>query len=86
MMRTLILISSLALAACNMAADAQQPAGGGERGQRSYNLTGFDKVALAGPHDVVVTVGPAHSVEPRVTATRSTSSTSGSRMAASRSA
>jgi hypothetical protein len=62
MMRTLILISSLALAACNMAADAQQPAGGGERGQRSYNLTGFDKVALAGPHDVVVTVGPAHSV------------------------
>jgi hypothetical protein len=61
-MKAIILVSSLALAACNMAADAQGTAGGGERGQRSFNLAGFDRVALAGPHDVIVTVGPAHSV------------------------
>jgi hypothetical protein len=46
-----------------MAADAQQgPSAGGGGTQRSFNLAGFDSVSLAGPHDVVVTVGPRHSV------------------------
>jgi hypothetical protein len=49
------------MGACNMAADAQGTEGG-ERGQRSFNLAGFDAVSLAGPHDVVVTVGSGHSV------------------------
>jgi len=54
--------TTLVLSACNVAADAQGPAAAGGRGQRSYDLAGFDKVMLAGPHDVVVTVGPAYSV------------------------
>jgi hypothetical protein len=46
-----------------MAADAQQgPSPGGGGTQRSFNLAGFDSVSLAGPHDVVVTVGPRHRV------------------------
>jgi hypothetical protein len=63
MRTTLVLASALILGACNMAADAQEgPAGGGQRSQRSFDLAGFDAVSLAGPHDVIVTVGPAHSV------------------------
>ena len=63
MRTTLILASALILGACNMAADAQGGAeGGGPRSQRSFDLAGFDAVSLAGPHDVIVTVGPAHSV------------------------
>lgn len=63
-MRTgLILASALMLGACNMAADAQPGSGGGgQRSQRSFDLAGFDAVSLAGPHDVIVTVGPRHSV------------------------
>jgi hypothetical protein len=64
-MRTkLILVSALILGACNMAADAQSGSGGGggQRSQRSFDLAGFDAVSLAGPHDVIVTVGPRHSV------------------------
>ena len=46
-----------------MAADAQPGSGGGgQRSQRSFDLAGFDAVSLAGPHDVIVTVGPRHSV------------------------
>ncbi len=64
MRAAMILASILALAVCNMAADAQ---GGDGRGssavtQRSYQLRDFTSVSLAGPHDVVVAVGPAHSV------------------------
>lgn len=65
MMRAaMILASTLALAACNMAAEAQDGAGGGSGPvtQRSYQLGAFTSVSLAGPHDVVVAVGPAHSV------------------------
>lgn len=58
----MILASTLALAACNMAADAQE--GGGERRttSQSYTVGAFTGVALAGPHDVVVTVGGPVSV------------------------
>jgi hypothetical protein len=63
--RTLaILVSSLALAACNMAAVAQG-GGEGEAGpmtQRSWDLRDFDGVALAGSQDVIVRVGGGHSV------------------------
>jgi hypothetical protein len=62
----IILVSTLLLAACNMAADAQKGRsagpGQGATTQRSFDLAGFDSVALAGPHDVVVKVGGAHSV------------------------
>lgn len=63
MRKAFILISTLALAACNMAADAQK----GERGsgrtiRQSFNVGDFEGVALAGSHDVVVTVGGATSV------------------------
>ena len=64
MRAALILAATCLLGACNMSADAQD---GGERAagpvtQRSFDLAGFDSVSLAGPHDVVVKVGPAHSV------------------------
>ena len=63
MRSALILVSALGLGACNMAADAQEGSGGGgPRIQRSYDLSGFDSVSLAGPHDVIVTVGPQFSV------------------------
>jgi hypothetical protein len=64
MRSALILASVFTLAACNMSADAQEgeASGGGPMTQRSYNLAGFDAVSLAGPHDVTVSVGSAHSV------------------------
>jgi hypothetical protein len=62
MRSALILGSVLALGACNMAADAQEGGGGGSGTQRNYDLSGFDRVSLAGPHDVIVTVGPQFSV------------------------
>jgi hypothetical protein len=57
-----ILSSILVLAACNMtgAHDEIQPSG--KMGKKQYQVGGFDKVALAGPHNVVVTVGGAPSV------------------------
>ncbi|CAA9541079.1 MAG: hypothetical protein AVDCRST_MAG23-2068 [uncultured Sphingosinicella sp.] len=60
-----ILMSTLALAACNMGANAQESSGGGDGGpvtQRSYQLSGFDAVGSGGSQDVIVTVGGAHSV------------------------
>lgn len=62
MRSALILASMLALGACNMAAEAQEGSGGGQRAERRFDLAGFDAVLLAGPHDVIVTVGAAHSV------------------------
>lgn len=64
MRKAMILVSTLVLAACNMVAEAQ---GGSDRAsgpvtQRSYDLTGFDEVALAGSQDVIVAVGGAHAV------------------------
>ena len=61
----LILIPALAIAACNVAADAQdneQGSADSRTVQRSYKLAGFDSVSLGGPHNVVVRVGPAASV------------------------
>jgi hypothetical protein len=62
MRAALLLASVLVLAACNMAANAQRDQGGGGATQRSYDLTGFNAVSLAGSQDVIVRVGPAHSV------------------------
>jgi hypothetical protein len=62
MRAALLLASVLALAACNMSANAQRDEGSGTATQRSYDLTGFNAVSLAGSQDVVVRVGPAHSV------------------------
>lgn len=61
MRRAMILVSTLVLAACNMVAEAQdRPAG--PVTQRSFDLRGFDEVALAGSQDAIVTVGGAHAV------------------------
>jgi hypothetical protein len=61
-MRSLIvLVSSLAIAACGMTADAQE-GGTGKTAQRSFDVAAFDSVGLAGSHDVVVTVGGPVSV------------------------
>lgn len=61
----LVLVSSMALAACNMVADAQHgdiaPATG-SGAQRSFQVASFDAIALGGHHNVIVTVGPAASV------------------------
>jgi hypothetical protein len=55
-MRSIIIFAStLALAACNMAADAQE--GGGERTARNFQVDDFEGVALAGSQNVVVAVG-----------------------------
>ena len=62
MRSALILASASLLGACNMAADAQEGSGGGPRIQRSFDLSGFDSVGVAGQHDVIVTVGPQFSV------------------------
>jgi len=62
----LLLASVAALAACNFTANAQRndSASYKEAGEnrRSYDVAGFDEVGLAGPHQVIVTVGAAHSV------------------------
>lgn len=63
MRAALILAATSLLGACNMSANAE----GGQRDagavtQRSFDLAGFDSVSLAGPHDVIVKVGGAHSV------------------------
>jgi hypothetical protein len=64
MRAALLLVSVLSLAACNMAADAQRnnDRPRGPTTQRSYDLTGFKGVSLAGSQDVIVRVGPAFSV------------------------
>jgi hypothetical protein len=66
-MRSAILLASVvALSACHVsghsrdAAEDDGPAG--PMVKRTYQLAGFDKVELAGSHDVIVTVGPAFSV------------------------
>jgi hypothetical protein len=65
-MRTLaLLISNLALVACNMSAEAQEdrgPRSAGPAVTRSFDLAGFDAVGSAGSQDVIVTVGGAHAV------------------------
>ena len=62
-MRVAILLSTLALTACN-SAEAQRgdTASAGPATQRSYDLAGFQGVGLAGSQNVIVTVGPAYSI------------------------
>lgn len=65
MRAAMILSSIMLLGACNMSADAQtgdNDGGGGRTGQRSFEVGTFDKISLAGSHDVIVTVGGAPSV------------------------
>ena len=63
MRRAAILLSTIVLAACNMVADAQEPRGGGGPSvNRSFDVGGFDSVSLSGSQNVIVAVGPAHSV------------------------
>ena len=64
MRKALILASTFLIAACDMAADAQngETMEAGPMTQRSFNLAGFDSVSLAGPHNVVVRVGGPYSV------------------------
>lgn len=59
----MILVSTLALAACNMSADAREDKGGsGRTTQQNFNVGDFQGVALGGSPDVIVTVGGATSV------------------------
>lgn len=63
MRAALFLASVLVLAACG-SADAQrgEAGSGGNAGQRSYQLSGFNSVSLSGSQDVIVQVGPDFSV------------------------
>lgn len=60
MRAAMILTSVLALAACNFTASANDDRG--PRTQRGFEVGAFDRVALGGSHDVVVTVGGVPSV------------------------
>jgi hypothetical protein len=57
----LIILPLLALAACSAGAQEGARTGGGT-GQRSFPVGAFQAVSLAGPHDVIVSVGGAPSV------------------------
>jgi hypothetical protein len=59
-----VLSSVLALGACTANSNGQEarPAASSETIQRSYSVGQFNGVSLAGPHDVIVTVGGAQSV------------------------
>lgn len=63
-MRPFILLAPFAmLAACNHGGTAESNAqGSGIAGNRAFPLADFDRVALRGPDDVIVRVGPAFSV------------------------
>ncbi|HEY0148247.1 MAG TPA: head GIN domain-containing protein [Allosphingosinicella sp.] len=58
----MILGSVLLLGACNFSADAKEAESPGVQTQRSYQVAGFDRLAVAGPHNVIVTVGGAPSL------------------------
>ena len=58
MRKAVLFLSTALLAAC--AADAQE--GGGSSVSRTFEVGSFSSVSLAGPHNVVVQVGPAASV------------------------
>ena len=56
----------LALAACSFGGESGGSAkASGVEGDRRFDLAGFEKVALAGPDDVTVRVGPAFAVSAR---------------------
>jgi hypothetical protein len=61
-MRNALILASLFLAsACNFSM-AQEAETAGESIRRNYQVAAFDRVSMAGPHDVIVTVGGAPSV------------------------
>jgi hypothetical protein len=63
MRKSLILLSTIALAACNFSAEAEKgEAGSGRQAKQTFTVGDFDGVALAGSQNVVVTVGGATSV------------------------
>jgi hypothetical protein len=62
MRKAMIVSSVLLLAACNFAAGARESEGSGEQVRRNFDMAGFDRVILAGPHNMIVTVGGAHAV------------------------
>jgi hypothetical protein len=62
MRNAMILGSMLLLGACNFSADAREAETSGEQIRRNFDVAGFDRVTLAGPHNVIVTVGAAPSV------------------------
>ena len=63
MMRLAILVSALAVSACSSPGHSESAAQGSSGGPtRSYNLEGFEKVALEGSSEVVVRTGLAPSV------------------------
>ena len=62
MRNAMILGSVLLLGACNFSAGAKEAETSGQQVRRDFPAAGFDRVALAGPHNVIVTVGGAHSV------------------------
>lgn len=63
MRKAIILGSVLLLAACNFgAAGAKETETSGQQIRRNFTMAGFDRVTLAGPHNVIVTVGGAHAV------------------------
>ncbi|TFI58755.1 DUF2807 domain-containing protein [Sphingomonas parva] len=65
-MRNLVALlgSTLLVAACNFSADAQNHDSGENKGSgsRTFQVGAFDRVALGGSHNVIVTVGGAPSV------------------------
>ena len=62
MRSAIILGSMLLLGACNVSAGAKEPELSGKKIDRAFQVAGFDRVSLGGPHNVIVTVGGAPSV------------------------
>jgi hypothetical protein len=65
MRSAMILVSVLLLGACNLSANAEGRDGGGEAGpaaRRDFQVGGFERISLAGSHNVIVQVGGAPSV------------------------
>ena len=62
MRSAMILGSMLLLGACNFSAGAKETELSGQKINRSFQVAGFDRVALGGPHNVIVAVGGAPSV------------------------
>lgn len=65
MRSALLLASVFVLAACDGSANARRDDGApasGQGGERSFALSGFRSVSVAGPFNVVVTVGQPHSI------------------------
>jgi hypothetical protein len=65
MRAAILLASALALSACHVSGHTRDARDEGPRGptvKRNYPVSGFERIKLAGSHDVIVTVGGAPSV------------------------